>query len=76
MAVRLAIDWTFIGAVLGFVLAVSQFAFLMWLSFYVEGRVESEAASMTACLLRMAAWLGLAFGTGLGYVIGRWWGGA
>lgn len=74
-AVGISSDSSFVGAVIGFVLAISQFVLLMWLSFYVEGRVETQTAGMAACLMRMTAWLGLAFGTGLGYVIGRWWGG-
>ena len=75
MPVRIDTDWSFVGAVMGFVLAVTQFVLLMWLSFHIDGRDAKGNAGMPACLLRMTAWLGLAFGTGLGYVIGRWWGG-
>ena len=75
MPVPSAGDFGFIGAVLGFVLAIVEFVGLMWLALRIERRVETETASTTARLLRLVAALGLAFSTGVGYLIGRWIGG-
>ena len=72
---RVDMDYAFIGAALGFVLAIAEFVGLMWLAFRIDSRVDSATAGTTACLLRLVAVLGLAFSTGVGYLIGRWWGG-
>jgi hypothetical protein len=66
---RLGIDVASAGAVFGLLVAIVQFVVLVALSFWLEGNSESSGWSSVACLLRMVALLGLAFGTGLGYLI-------
>lgn len=69
---RFGTDYGFAGAAIGFVLAIVEFVGLMWLAFRIERKVDTPTAGTTACLLRLVAVLGLAFGTGVGYLIGRW----
>ena len=53
MPARTATDWTFLGAAIGFTLAIAEFIGLMWLAFRIERRVDTATASTTACLLRL-----------------------
>ena len=64
-------DYGYIGAVIGFLLSVAEFIGFMALAWRVERHAGTESAARTACLLRLAAFLGLALGTGVGYLIGR-----
>ena len=68
-------DYGAAGAIVGFVLALLEFVGLLWLSFRVERHAGTETASVTAWLLRLTALLGLALSTGIGYLIGRAFGG-
>ena len=68
-------DYGALGAIVGLVFAVVEFVGLIWLSIRVERHAGSATALTTACLLRLVALLGLAFGTGIGYLIGRSLGG-
>ena len=70
MGIRMAADLGFAGAAIGFAIAVAQFVGLMWLSFVIE-RYEWRGVFAAVCLMRIAAMLGLALGTGVGYLIGR-----
>jgi hypothetical protein len=67
----LVVDYGTIGAVAGFILSLVELVALMVLAWRIERHVESDTAARTACLLRMTAILGLALGTGVGYLIGR-----
>jgi hypothetical protein len=69
---RTAGDYGFIGAVIGFVISVIQFAVLLALSLRSEGKEGSGGCVGCACLLRLIALLGLTLGTGVGYLVGRW----
>lgn len=60
-----------IGALAGFILSLVEFVALMVLAWRIDRNVDSDTAARTACLLRMTAILGLALGTGAGYLIGR-----
>ena len=73
---RIEFDYSATGAIIGFVLAVAEFVGLIWLSIRIERQVDTPTATTTACLLRLVALLGLAFGTGIGYLIGRSIGGS
>ena len=72
---RVAGDYGFTGAVIGFVISVIQFAVLLALSLRAEGKEGAGGCVGCACLLRMIALLGLTLGTGLGYMVARWLGG-
>lgn len=68
---RLALDYGFAGAVIGFVVSVITFALLMAASLRID---RSEAANDNmgcSCLLKLAALLVLTLGLGAGYMIGR-----
>lgn len=69
---RIAGDYGFAGAVIGFVISVIQFAVLLALSIRAESKEGSGRCVGCACVLRLIALLGLTLGTGLGYLIGRW----
>jgi hypothetical protein len=67
----LVVEYGSIGAVVGLILSLVEFVALMVLAWRIDRNVESDSAARTACLLRMTAILGLALGTGVGYLIGR-----
>jgi hypothetical protein len=69
---RVAADYGFTGAVIGFVLSAIQFIALMALSIRAEDREGGGGCLGCSCILRLLALLGLTLGTGLGYMVGRW----
>ena len=67
---KLAADYSFIGAVVGFVVSMILFAVLMGTAMRIDER-QADSWMGCTCLLRLAALLILTFGLGLGYMTGR-----
>ena len=72
---RVAGDPGFVGSVIGLAVSVVVFAVLMGLSIWMDLRREAAGGSGCSCLLRLVALLVLTFGLGVGYLLGRAWGG-
>lgn len=68
---RLAMDYGFAGAVIGFVLSLITFALLMAASLRIDRSQAANDSMGCSCLLKLAALLVLTLGLGAGYMIGR-----
>lgn len=68
---RVAADYGFAGAVIGFVLSVITFALLMAAALRIDRSQKGNESMGCSCLLKLAALLVLTLGLGTGYMIGR-----
>ena len=72
---RVATNYGFAGAVIGFVVSVIMFVVLVGLSLWAERGERTGRCVGCACIMRLIALLGLTLGTGIGYMIARSYGG-
>ena len=68
---RIAADYGFMGAVIGFVVSLIVFAILIGQSLRIDRSAKASTGMGCACLLRLVALLVLTLGMGVGYMIGR-----
>ena len=68
---RLAVDYGFVGAAVGFVTSLVVFVVFVSLSIWLERGGRTSTGWVSPCLLRLVALLGLTLGLGIGYMTAR-----